>query len=72
MNSTIAERFEKVFKENHLIFDPTLAWCKIGDSLTILHLVMGLEREFSLTIPDADIVAFRTISDVVTWVETNL
>lgn len=40
-----------------------------GDSLDIVELVMALEDEFGITIPDADIEQIATAGDAIRYVE---
>ncbi len=40
-----------------------------ADSLDVVELVMALEEEFGIEVPDDDVENIRTIHDVVTYVE---
>ncbi len=40
-----------------------------GDSLDAVELVMALEEEFGIEIPDADAEKLRTVGDVVQYVQ---
>lgn len=40
-----------------------------ADSLDIVELVMTMEEEFDLTIPDEDAETMKTVSDVVSYVK---
>lgn len=40
-----------------------------ADSLDVVELVMALEEEFSIDIPDDDVANIKTVGDVVTYVE---
>jgi acyl carrier protein len=42
------------------------------DSLTVLELVMDLEREFNITIPDEKLERLATVADIVELVKTLL
>ena len=42
------------------------------DDLDIVELVMSVEDEFGISIPDADAESFKTIGDVVTYVRRRL
>ncbi len=42
-----------------------------ADSLDIVDLVMSLEDEFHLEVPDDQIENFRTVGDVVRYIEEN-
>ena len=42
-----------------------------ADSLDIVELIMALEEEFELEIPDADAEKIVTVSDVVEYIKDN-
>lgn len=42
-----------------------------ADSLDLVDLVMTLEEEFDLEIPDEDIENIRTVEDIVNYIENN-
>ena len=42
-----------------------------ADSLDIVELVMALEEEYDMEIPDEDAEKVRTVSDVVEYIENN-
>ena len=42
-----------------------------ADSLDIVDLVMSIEDEFGLEVPDDQIENFRTVGDVVRYIEEN-
>ena len=42
-----------------------------ADSLALVDLVMALEDEFGLEIPDESLDAVKTVEDVVAYVEAN-
>ena len=39
-----------------------------ADSLDVVELVMALEEEFGIEVPDADVENIRTIGDIVTYI----
>ncbi len=43
-----------------------------ADSLDIVELVMALEEEFDIEIPDADAEKVATVSDVVEYIKENV
>lgn len=43
-----------------------------ADSLDVVDLVMSIEDEYGLEVPDDQIESFRTVGDVVTYIEDNL
>ena len=42
-----------------------------ADSLDLVELVMALEEEFDIEVPDDDVEAMRTIGDVERYVQTQ-
>ena len=42
-----------------------------ADSLDIVELVMALEQEFDVTIPDEEAERITTVGDVVNYIKTN-
>ena len=56
---------DKVTLETNLLDD-------LGaDSLDVVDLVMSIEDEFGLEVPDDQIENFRTVGDVVRYIEEN-
>ena len=43
-----------------------------ADSLDIVELIMALEEEFDIEIPDADAVKVVTVGDVVDYIKDNV
>ncbi len=43
-----------------------------ADSLDVVELVMALEEEFSIDIPDDDVAALKTVGDVITYISGKL
>ena len=42
-----------------------------ADSLGIVELVMALEEEFGISIPDEDAEGIRTVGDAISYVQAN-
>ena len=42
-----------------------------ADSLDILQLLMTIEDEYGITVPDEELVKFVTVQDVVTYLENR-
>ncbi len=42
-----------------------------ADSLDLVELVMALEAEFGMSIPDEDVETIKTVGDAVAYVEAN-
>lgn len=43
-----------------------------ADSLDAVEIIMAVEEEFNLAIPDADAEKFRTVRDMVEYVEARI
>ena len=43
-----------------------------ADSLAIVELIMDLEQEFDLDIPDEELPKVATVKDVVSYIEKNI
>ncbi|MGL4847930.1 MAG: acyl carrier protein [Clostridium sp.] len=43
-----------------------------ADSLDIVELIMALEDELDMEIPDEDVEGFKTVGDVVTYVKNHV
>lgn len=43
-----------------------------ADSLDLVEMVMSLEKAFGLTIPDGDTQRFKTVGDVIGYLEVRL
>ena len=73
--SDIAERVVKIIVEHMGVFDdkvtPEASFLDDlgGDSLDVVELVMALEDEFGITIPDADVENIATVQDAISYVE---
>ncbi len=52
--------------ESHLVDDLDL------DSLDAVEIVMALEDEYSVSVPDDDMEQFKTVGDIVEYVEKML
>jgi acyl carrier protein len=42
-----------------------------ADSLDAVEIIMGIEGEFGIEIPDEEAEKFKNVSDIVTYVEAN-
>lgn len=42
-----------------------------ADSLDVVEMLMTIEEEFGITVPDDDVMAFKTVGDVVAYLENN-
>ena len=41
-----------------------------ADSLDVLQLLMTIEEEYNVTVPDEELATFETVQDVVNYLET--
>lgn len=73
--------FEKVRKilsdqleidEDIITMDSDLVEDLKADSLAIVELIMDLEQEFDLDIPDEELPKVATVKDIVNYLEKNL
>jgi acyl carrier protein len=73
--------FEKVRKilsdqleidEDSIAMDSDLIEDLKADSLAIVELIMDLEQEFDLDIPDEELPKVVTVRDVVSYIEKNI
>lgn len=61
--SKLSKKVEEVTLQSHLVED-------LGaDSLDIVELLMMLEDEYGITIPDQDAMKLSTIGDIVTFMQ---
>ena len=43
-----------------------------ADSLDVVELMMALEEEYGITLPDSDVETVKTVADVVAMLEKNV
>ena len=58
-------------EEDKVIMDSDIMEDFEADSLDVVDLVMSIEDEFGLEVPDDQIENFRTVGDVVRYIEEN-
>lgn len=66
----LAEELE--IPEERIKMDSDLVDDLGADSLSIVDLVMSVEDEYDLEIPDEEIENMRTVSDAVNFIEANI
>ena len=77
MSATVLERVKKVTCEELGVSDTEVKeessfTDDLGaDSLDVVELVMALEEEFGIDIPDDDVTNLKTVGDAVTYIETK-
>jgi acyl carrier protein len=62
---------ELMIEENEISLSSNIKDDLGADSLALVDLVMALEDEFGLEIPDESLDAVKTVEDVVNYVEAN-
>jgi acyl carrier protein len=43
-----------------------------ADSLDMVEIIIGVEQEFGIDIPDEDVETLRTVGDIIVYVDQNL
>lgn len=77
MSATVLERVKKVTCEELGVSDTEVKeessfTDDLGaDSLDVVELVMALEEEFGIDIPDDDVTNLKTVGDAVNYIETK-
>ena len=57
--------------EDKIVMESTFLADLEADSLDIVELMMALEEEFNIEIPDEDVEKLSTVSDVVAYIKEN-
>ncbi|MEN2983745.1 MAG: acyl carrier protein [Dictyoglomaceae bacterium] len=76
--ATIFEKIKKIIveqlriDENLITMESSIADDLGADSLDAVELIMALEEEFGIDVPDEDTEKFKTVGDVVRYVEKKL
>lgn len=58
--------------EDELSADTNIATDLGADSLDVVEILMSIEDEFEVEIPDSEIENIRTIGELVDYIETNM
>lgn len=58
--------------EDELSLDTNIATDLGADSLDVVEILMSIEDEFDIEIPDSEIENIRTIGELVEYIETNM
>lgn len=58
--------------ENDVTIDTHLMKDLEADSLDAVEIIMAIEDEYGIEIPDEDAEKFQSVSDLVKFIETNL
>ena len=77
-DSTVAERIRQIIAdrwnlpEEAVTDEANLAKDLMADSLDIVELIMALEKEFKISVPDSIGSTFVKVGDIINWVEKTL
>ena len=66
----LAEQLE--LDANDITMDSNIMDDFDADSLDVVDMIMALEDEYSIEVPDEDVENFRTVGDVVRYVEDHI
>ena len=69
IKSILAEQLDADIDE--MTMDTNIAKDLGADSLDVVELLMAIEEEFDVEIPDEDIEALKTIGDVVEYIQNK-
>ncbi|MBQ8646755.1 MAG: acyl carrier protein [Oscillospiraceae bacterium] len=69
IRSMLAEQLE--IDEDRITMDSNIMEDFDADSLDLVDMVMSLEDEFGIEVPDEDVEKFHTVGDVVRFIEAN-
>jgi len=58
-------------EEDQVTMDSSIVENLGADSLDLVDLIMSLEDEFDIEIPDADVESIKTVGDIVRYIEKN-
>ncbi|MBR1663554.1 MAG: acyl carrier protein [Ruminococcus sp.] len=57
--------------ENAVTQDASITDDLGADSLDVVDLVMSIEEEFDIEVPDEDVANMKTVGDIVKYIEAN-
>jgi len=78
MSATVFDRVKKVICEQLSVTESEVTMEKRfqedlnADSLDVVELIMALEEEFSIEIPDDDVTNMKAVSDVVNYIDEKV
>ncbi len=58
--------------EDEISLDTNIATDLGADSLDVVEILMSIEDEFDIEIPDSEIENIRTVGELVEYIETNM
>ena len=73
MFEQIREELAKQFKRDKesITLETTLSEDLRADSLDVMELLMTMEDNYGVVVPDEDIINFQTVRDIVEYVENH-
>lgn len=76
MSDNILDRVKKVVKEELNVQDEVSEGASFtddlgADSLDVVELVMAIEEEFGIDVPDEDTQGLKTVQDVVDYIKSK-
>ncbi len=57
--------------ESEITMETDIAEDLGADSLDVVEMLMTIEEDFGIVVPDDDVMAFKTVGDVVTYLESR-
>ena len=73
LSRVVAVLADKLSKEESEITPASVIREDLGaDSLDMVEIIMGLEDEFDIEIPDEDAANIKTVAEVVAYIESKL
>lgn len=69
VKALLADQLE--YDEEKITMDSSLVDDLDADSLDVVDLIMSLEEEFDIEIPDEEIEEIKTVGDIVRYIEAN-
>lgn len=66
----LSDQFD--IEEDSITGETDLASDLEADSLDVVDLIMSIEDEFEIEVPDEDVEDLRTVDQIVKYIETNL
>ena len=70
VKAILSEQFD--VEEDSITAETTLADDLGADSLDVVDLLMSIEDEFEVEIPDEEIERIRTVGELVSYIEENM
>lgn len=69
VKAILAEQFD--YEEDKITPETTIADDLGADSLDVVDLLMSIEEEFEIEVPDEEIENIKTVGDLVKYIEAN-